>query len=47
MLASMGQIAGGEAAEGRPVTLVRGLQHPHQEGHARDLLRAPGQDLYR
>lgn len=47
MIASMGQVAGGEGAEGRPVTLVRGLQHPQQEGHASDLLRAPGQDLYR
>jgi coenzyme F420-0:L-glutamate ligase/coenzyme F420-1:gamma-L-glutamate ligase len=47
MIASMGQVAGGEAAEGRPVTLVRGLQHPRQEGHASDLLRAPEYDLYR
>lgn len=47
MIASMGQLIGGEAAEGRPVTLVRGLQHPHQEGHASDLLRAPENDLYR
>jgi coenzyme F420-0:L-glutamate ligase/coenzyme F420-1:gamma-L-glutamate ligase len=47
MVASMGQLVGGEGAEGRPVTLVRGLQHPRQEGHASDLLRASGQDLYR
>ena len=47
MIASMGQLIGGEAAEGLPVTLVRGLQYPRQEGHATDLLRAPENDLYR
>jgi coenzyme F420-0:L-glutamate ligase/coenzyme F420-1:gamma-L-glutamate ligase len=47
MIASTAQLVSGEGAEGRPVTLVRGLQHPPQEGHAADLLRAPEQDLYR
>jgi coenzyme F420-0:L-glutamate ligase/coenzyme F420-1:gamma-L-glutamate ligase len=47
MIASTAQLVSGEAAEGLPVTLVRGLQHPRQDGHASDLLRASGQDLYR
>ena len=32
MIASAAQLTGGEAAEGRPVILLRGLQHPPQDG---------------
>ncbi|MCY4526034.1 MAG: coenzyme F420-0:L-glutamate ligase [Anaerolineaceae bacterium] len=47
MVASAAQLAGGEGDEGRPVVLLRGLQHPGQDGRAGDLLRPAGQDLYR
>lgn len=47
MIASAAQLAGGEGDEGRPVVLLRGLQHPPQDGRARDLLRPAAQDLYR
>lgn len=47
MIASTAQLVSGEGAEGRPVTLVRGLPYPRRDGTARDLLRAPENDLYR
>ena len=47
MIASAAQLAGGEGDEGRPAVLLRGLQHPPQDGRARDLLRPAAQDLYR
>ena len=47
MIASTAQLVSGEGAEGRPVTLVRGLRFPPVDGSARDLLRNPEQDLYR
>ena len=47
LIASVGQLIGGEGAEGRPITLIRGLQFPPESGTARDLLRPPEQDLYR
>ena len=47
MIASAAQLTGGEAAEGRPVILLRGLQYPPQDGRASDLLRPPDRDLYR
>ncbi|MCI0395649.1 MAG: coenzyme F420-0:L-glutamate ligase [Chloroflexi bacterium] len=37
----------GQAAEGRPVVLIRGLQLPPIEGQAGDLIRPPELDLYR
>ncbi len=37
----------GQAAEGRPVVLVRGLAFPEQGGRAADLLRDPAMDLFR
>lgn len=37
----------GQAAEGTPVVLIRGLQLPTRAGSARDLVRPPALDLYR
>jgi hypothetical protein len=37
----------GEAGEGRPVILLRGLDLPMPAGHASDLNRDPQFDLYR
>ena len=37
----------GQAAEGTPAVLIRGLQLPPLEGSARDLVRPPELDLYR
>jgi coenzyme F420-0:L-glutamate ligase/coenzyme F420-1:gamma-L-glutamate ligase len=47
MVASAANLVTGEAAEGRPVVLVRGLHFPTIQGHASDLNRPPEQDLYR
>jgi len=47
MIASAAQLLGGEGAEGLPVILLRGLQHPAQDGRAVDLLRPAARDLYR
>ncbi len=47
MIASTAQLVGGEGAEGRPVTWIRGLQFPPAEGNARMLLRPSEHDLYR
>ncbi|MCB8917018.1 MAG: coenzyme F420-0:L-glutamate ligase [Ardenticatenaceae bacterium] len=37
----------GQAAEGTPVVIVRGLQFPAGEGRAADLIRSQALDLYR
>jgi coenzyme F420-0:L-glutamate ligase/coenzyme F420-1:gamma-L-glutamate ligase len=37
----------GQADEGTPVVLLRGLQLPDGDGPASDLHRAPEQDLFR
>jgi coenzyme F420-0:L-glutamate ligase/coenzyme F420-1:gamma-L-glutamate ligase len=37
----------GQAAEGRPAVLIRGLRLPPVEGRATDLVRPPELDLYR
>ncbi|MSP95809.1 MAG: coenzyme F420-0:L-glutamate ligase [Betaproteobacteria bacterium] len=37
----------GQAAEGRPVVLIRGVAWPRREGNARELQRARGKDLFR
>ncbi len=37
----------GQAAEGRPAVLIRGLRLPEAEGRATDLVRPPELDLYR
>lgn len=47
LVASAANLLTGEADEGRPVVLVRGLNYPPQAGHGRDLNRAPEHDLYR
>ncbi|MBA3871932.1 MAG: coenzyme F420-0:L-glutamate ligase [Chloroflexota bacterium] len=47
LVASTANLLTGEADEGRPIVLVRGLQFPEQQGAAVDLYRAPEQDLYR
>ncbi len=47
LVASTANLLTGEADEGRPIVLVRGLQFPLQQGKAVDLYRAPEQDLYR
>jgi coenzyme F420-0:L-glutamate ligase/coenzyme F420-1:gamma-L-glutamate ligase len=46
-VASAANLLSGEAAEGRPVVLVRGLNFPVQEGHASDYNRPLETDLYR
>lgn len=47
LVASAANLVTGEADEGRPVVLVRGLRFPAIEGRASDLNRPPEQDLYR
>ncbi|MBL8115963.1 MAG: coenzyme F420-0:L-glutamate ligase [Anaerolineae bacterium] len=47
LIASSANLLTGEADEGRPIVLVRGLQFPDIEGTAKDLIRPPEQDLYR
>lgn len=49
-LASAADLVSGQAAEGLPVTLIRGLKLPSnapQDGKASDLYRPPEMDLYR
>jgi coenzyme F420-0:L-glutamate ligase/coenzyme F420-1:gamma-L-glutamate ligase len=47
MIASAGNLLTGEGNEGRPVILLRGLPFPAAEGSAKELNRAPEQDLYK
>lgn len=47
MVASAANLLTGEADEGRPVVLLRGLRFPPQDGRAADLIRSVEQDLYR
>lgn len=47
LVASTANLLTGEADEGRPIVLVRGLRFPPQKGSARELYRSPEQDLYR
>ena len=47
LIASAANLVTGEANEGHPVALLRGLQFPSVEGHAADLNRPIEQDLYR
>jgi coenzyme F420-0:L-glutamate ligase/coenzyme F420-1:gamma-L-glutamate ligase len=45
-VAACADLVAGQAAEGRPLVLVRGLQFPPSDEPARALCRAPEQDLY-
>lgn len=47
LVASAAHLLSGEANEGRPVVLVRGLSFSEGKGHASDLNRPPELDLYR
>lgn len=47
LVASAANLLTGEADEGRPVVLLRGMAFPHIEGRASALNRPPEQDLYR
>ncbi len=46
-IASAADLLSGQAAEGLPVTLLRGLKLPAADGRATDLVRPPEFDLYR
>lgn len=46
-LAAAASLVMGQAAEGRPIVLVRGLPRPPGDGAARDLLRPKAEDLFR
>lgn len=46
-VASAAGLVSGEADEGHPVVLVRGMQLPSVDGCAADLIRDPERDLYR
>lgn len=47
LVASAANLLTGEADEGRPIVLMRGLRFDAVDGQATDLYRAPEQDLYR
>jgi coenzyme F420-0:L-glutamate ligase / coenzyme F420-1:gamma-L-glutamate ligase len=46
-IAAAADLMSGQAAEGLPVTLIRGLRLPPHDGLAADLVRPPEVDLYR
>lgn len=46
-LAAAASLLMGQADEGRPVVLVRGVPHPRRDGSARELVRARERDLFR
>lgn len=46
-IASAASILMGQANEGRPVVLVRGLPYPSREGNAQELIRPKENDLFR
>jgi coenzyme F420-0:L-glutamate ligase/coenzyme F420-1:gamma-L-glutamate ligase len=46
-LAATASLVMGQADEGRPVVLIRGLERGHGQGCAADLVRARDQDLFR
>ena len=46
-LAAAASAVMGQAAEGRPVVLIRGVAWPRREGNARELLRPRARDLFR
>lgn len=47
LLASAAHLLCGEASEGRPVIVLRGLELPQPDGRASDLYRPPEHDMYR
>jgi coenzyme F420-0:L-glutamate ligase / coenzyme F420-1:gamma-L-glutamate ligase len=47
LIASAAHLVSGEGDEGRPITLIRGLNPTTTAGKATDLNRPPDQDLYR
>jgi coenzyme F420-0:L-glutamate ligase/coenzyme F420-1:gamma-L-glutamate ligase len=46
-VAAAASILMGQAAEGRPVVLVRGLSYERRDGTAQELLRPEDTDLFR
>ena len=46
-MASAASLLMGQAAEGRPVVIIRGLSHFAGEGQATDLVRVPALDMFR
>jgi len=46
-IAAAASLLMGQADEGAPVVLVRGLRHVGERGRARDLIRPPEKDLFR
>jgi len=46
-IAAAASLVMGQAGEGRPVVLVRGIPHPRPNGRGRDLLRSREKDLFR
>jgi coenzyme F420-0:L-glutamate ligase / coenzyme F420-1:gamma-L-glutamate ligase len=46
-LAAAASVLMGQAAEGRPIVLMRGLDLPGKTGSATDLIRARELDLFR
>ncbi len=46
-IAAAASLLMGQADEGRPVVLVRGLPYPLAEGRGADLIRPPAQDMFR
>jgi len=46
-IAAAADLLSGQAAEGLPVTLIRGLLLPESDGRGSDLVRPPETDLYR
>ena len=46
-VAAAASLVMGQAGEGRPVALLRGLAYERREGTAREVLRARDKDLFR
>ena len=46
-IAATASLMMGQAAEGRPVVLIRGLSFPHEDGPAQSLIRPEQEDLFR
>jgi coenzyme F420-0:L-glutamate ligase / coenzyme F420-1:gamma-L-glutamate ligase len=46
-VAAAASVLMGQAGEGRPVVVVRGVPYERRDGSARELIRSPAQDLFR